>query len=69
MLPVAILGVAGAYFLIERERDTFERGVRDRARALTTAIGDDIGLARPRCRRAAFPRRSRQTRSAALRRP
>ena len=45
LLPVAILGVAGAYMLVERERDTFERGVRDRVLALSTAIDAEVRAA------------------------
>jgi signal transduction histidine kinase/ActR/RegA family two-component response regulator len=38
LLPVAIAGIAGAYVLVEKERETLERGVRDRVLALMTAI-------------------------------
>jgi signal transduction histidine kinase/CheY-like chemotaxis protein len=42
LLPVAIFGIAGAWVLVERERATFERGARDRVRALTTAIDAEL---------------------------
>ena len=42
LLPVAILGVAGGYLLVERERETFERGVRDRVRVLMSAIDAEL---------------------------
>jgi signal transduction histidine kinase/CheY-like chemotaxis protein len=42
LLPIAIFGVAGAWVLVERERATFERGARDRVRALTTAIDAEL---------------------------
>ena len=38
LLPVAVFGIAGAYLLVAKERATFERGARDRVRALMTAI-------------------------------
>ena len=38
LLPIAIFGAVGSYMLVQRERDSFERGALDRARALMTAI-------------------------------
>jgi signal transduction histidine kinase/CheY-like chemotaxis protein len=38
LIPIAIFGAAGAYILVKKERDIFERGARDRVRALMTAI-------------------------------
>ena len=38
LLPVGVFGVGGAYYLVEKERETLERGVRDRGLALMTAI-------------------------------
>ena len=38
LLPIAIFGAVGAYMLVQRERDSFERGALDRVRALMTAI-------------------------------
>ena len=42
LLPVAIFGIAGAWVLVEREAATFERGARDRVRALTTAMDAEL---------------------------
>ncbi|HYC45132.1 MAG TPA: ATP-binding protein [Burkholderiales bacterium] len=42
LLPVAILGGASAYVLVEREREAFERGALDRVRALMTAIDAEL---------------------------
>jgi signal transduction histidine kinase/CheY-like chemotaxis protein len=42
LLPVGIFGLAGSYLLFDRERDTFERGARDRVRALITAVDAEI---------------------------
>ena len=38
LLPIAIFGAVGSYMLVQRERDSFERGALDRVRALMTAI-------------------------------
>ena len=42
LLPVAIFSIGGAYLLVERERETFERGARDRVRALITAVDAEL---------------------------
>jgi signal transduction histidine kinase/ActR/RegA family two-component response regulator len=42
LLPMAIFGAVGAYMLVERERDLFERGALDRVRALMTAIDAEL---------------------------
>lgn len=38
LLPVAIFGAAGAYMLVEKERDAFAREALARVRALITTI-------------------------------
>jgi hypothetical protein len=42
LLPMAIFGAVGAYMLVQRERDSFERGALDRVRALMTAIDAEL---------------------------
>ena len=42
LLPMAIFGAVGAYMLVERERDSFERAALDRVRALMTAIDAEL---------------------------
>ena len=42
LLPMAIFGAVGAYMLVERERDSFERAALDRVRALITAIDAEL---------------------------
>jgi signal transduction histidine kinase/ActR/RegA family two-component response regulator len=42
LLPMAIFGAVGAYMLVERERDLFERAALDRVRALMTAIDAEL---------------------------
>ncbi len=42
LVPMALFAVAGAYLLIERERDAFRRGAIERARAVMTAIDAEI---------------------------
>ena len=39
---MAIFGAVGAYMLVQRERDSFERGALDRVRALMTAIDAEL---------------------------
>lgn len=39
---MAIFGAVGAYMLVERERDSFERGALERVRALMTAIDAEL---------------------------
>ena len=39
---MAIFGAVGAYMLVQRERDSFERGAIDRVRALMTAIDAEL---------------------------
>ena len=39
---MAIFGAVGAYMLVERERDSFERAALDRVRALMTAIDAEL---------------------------
>ena len=38
LLPVAIFGVAGAFMLIQKERDTLARSLRDQARTVMSAV-------------------------------
>jgi signal transduction histidine kinase/CheY-like chemotaxis protein len=45
LLPVAIFGAAGAYTLVQKERESFARGTLERARALTTAIDAELNAA------------------------
>jgi signal transduction histidine kinase/ActR/RegA family two-component response regulator len=42
-VPLVVFGLGGAYFLAARERDTFERSARDRARGLMAAIDNELG--------------------------
>ena len=42
LLPMAIFGAVGAYMLVQRERDSFERAALDRVRALMTAIDAEL---------------------------
>ena len=42
LLPILFFGAAGAYLLLEREREVFERGARDRAQALANAIDAEL---------------------------
>ena len=42
LLPMAVFGAVGAYMLVERERDSFERAALDRVRALMTAIDAEL---------------------------
>jgi signal transduction histidine kinase len=42
LLPVALFGVAGAWVLVERERATFERAMREQARALMMAVDTEV---------------------------
>src|SRR5689334_7838960 len=42
LLPMVLLAMAGALWLIDRERSTFERGAIDRARALLTAVDSEV---------------------------
>ena len=39
---MAVFGAVGAYMLVERERDSFERAALDRVRALMTAIDAEL---------------------------
>ena len=39
---MAIFGAVGAYMLVQRERDSFERAALDRVRALMTAIDAEL---------------------------
>ena len=42
LLPVAAVGAVTAYVLLERQRETLERGARDRVRAIMTAIDTEL---------------------------
>ncbi len=42
LLPMAVFGAVGAYMLVQRERDSFERAALDRVRALMTAIDAEM---------------------------
>lgn len=42
VLPIGLLGLAGGYYLVHRERATLERGLRDRALTLMTAVDAEI---------------------------
>ena len=42
LLPVVAFGMFGTYVLVEREKETLERAMRDRARALMTAIDAEL---------------------------
>ena len=42
LLPMVILAIAGALWLIERERSTFERGATERVRAVMTAVDSEL---------------------------
>ena len=42
LVPIAIFGIAGAFVLVDKERDTLARGVTDQARAIMSAV--DIEL-------------------------
>lgn len=42
LLPLAVLGAAGVYLLVDRERESFERGMVERTRALVTAIDAEL---------------------------
>lgn len=42
LLPLGLLGMGGAYLIVEKERQTLERGVRDRVMAFMTAIEAEI---------------------------
>jgi signal transduction histidine kinase/ActR/RegA family two-component response regulator len=42
LLPMAILGAVGAYMLVQKERESFERGALDSVRALMTAIDAEL---------------------------
>ena len=42
LLPMAIFGAVGAYMLVQRERDSFERAALNRVGALTTSIDAEL---------------------------
>jgi len=42
LLPIAIFGVAGAFVLVEKERDTLARGLRDQARTVMSAVDTEL---------------------------
>lgn len=42
LLPMAIFGAVGAYMLVQKERDSFERAALDRVGALMTAIDAEM---------------------------
>jgi hypothetical protein len=42
LLPIAIFGVLAGYLLVEKERETFARGARDRVTAVMTAVDADL---------------------------
>jgi signal transduction histidine kinase len=43
LLPVAVFGVAATLWVADRERASFERGARERTRALMTAVDTELG--------------------------
>ena len=42
LLPVAAVGIATAYMLLEQQLQTIERGARDRVRAIMTAVDTEL---------------------------
>jgi signal transduction histidine kinase len=42
LLPMIVFAIAGAYWLTERERSTFERGATARVRAMLTAVDQEL---------------------------
>jgi signal transduction histidine kinase len=42
LLPMVVFAIAGALWLIERERSTFERGATERVRAVITAVDSEL---------------------------
>jgi signal transduction histidine kinase len=42
LLPMIVFAIAGAYWLTERERSTFERGATERVRAVLTAVDQEL---------------------------
>jgi signal transduction histidine kinase len=45
VLPLVLLGIGAAYYLVEKERESMQRGVRDRVHALMTAIDAEMEAA------------------------
>src|SRR4051812_2700781 len=42
LVPMALFSIGGAFLLVERERQAFQRGAVERVRALLTAVDTDL---------------------------
>ena len=42
LVPVAIFGIAGAWVLVNKERETLSRGIRDQVRAIQAGIDTEV---------------------------